>query len=72
MRRMDSTIRKLPKHEIDFSDPSRMSEVLKRIAENEEIVNAGIRQAQRKATEQQMTNQEVISSAKTVLGSYNN
>ena len=53
-RRRDTILRKMPKAEIrkeSFNDPEKRASILERMAQNEEITNASVRQATRKFTE---------------------
>ena len=53
-RRRDTILRKMQKAEIrkeSFDDPDKRASILERMAQNEEITNASVRQATRKFTE---------------------
>ena len=72
-RRQDTMIRKQPRHIIrkdSWDDPTKQESLMARLAHNEAIIDASIRQAQRKAQERQTQNLEQITLAKKVLGTY--
>ena len=68
-------MRKMPKAEIRresfyTTDPKKRAGVLERMAQNEEITNASVRQATRKFTEMSAKSQESLDSAFGLMKTY--
>ena len=74
MRRKDTIMRKQRRVTIDFdklADPGHRKSFEKKLALNDEISMAGVRQAQRKANERLAQNEKVIKEAHQIIGTYN-
>ena len=74
-RRKDTVIRKQPRHEIDYelfdcADEEQNKKLQHMIHENTQIIDAGIRQAKRKALSSQKSCHELVSDAKGLIKTF--
>ena len=75
MMRIDTMVRKKPKHVIreesfDHKSSCKKRDLLRRIEENDEITNAGIRQAKRKIHMWQLKSQKSLEYAGYILKTF--